>query len=294
MSAQLTEKYMVENQAINVLKNLGYQYVHGSNLTPNEKERESYRDVILKKRFLSAVKRINPWLNDELAEKVYQIVSNIDHPDPVMRGKIFYDMLISGVKLTFKEGNEEKTRLVRLIDFSNPENNEFLESNQFEVEYYYEAKKFRKPDLVVFVNGIPLAIFEFKGFNSGDTAKDAFNDHKIKMKDIPQLYQYAQVLVASDGLETKYGSPTSDWERYFVWEGIESDDDVEIEEFEEGAIYRWRGKTLTSLDVLLFGLFNRERFLEFVEDFVIYDKAGKSLIKKNSNILPVLYCEEGC
>ncbi len=280
MAAQLTEEYMVENHAISILKNLDYSYIHGSDLTPHDGERESYRDVILKKRFLSAIKRINPWLSDEMAEKVYQLVSNIDHPDPVMRGKMFYDMLISGVKLTFKEGNEEKTRLVRLIDFSNPDKNEFLASNQFEVEYYYEAEKFRRPDLVVFVNGIPLAIFEFKGFNSGDTAKDAFNDHKIKMKDTPQLYQYAQVLVASDGLETKYGSPTSDWERFFVWEGIESDDDVEIEEFEEGAIYRWKGKTLTSLDVLLFGLFNKERFLEFVEDFVIYDRAGKSLIKK--------------
>ena len=280
MAAQLTEEYMVENHAISILKNLDYSYIHGSDLTPHDGERESYRDVILKKRFISAIKRINPWLSDEMAEKVYQLVSNIDHPDPVMRGKMFYDMLISGVKLTLKEGNEEKTRLVRLIDFSNPDKNEFLASNQFEVEYYYEAEKFRRPDLIVFVNGIPLAIFEFKGFNSGDTAKDAFNDHKIKMKDTPQLYQYAQVLVASDGLETKYGSPTSDWERFFVWEGIESDDDVEIEEFEEGAIYRWKGKTLTSLDVLLFGLFNKERFLEFVEDFVIYDRAGKSLIKK--------------
>jgi len=280
MSAQLTEEYMVEEHAISILKKLGHSYTHGSNLTPHDGERESYRDVILKKRFISAIKRINPWLSDEMAERVYQLVSNIDHPDPVVRGKIFYDMLISGVKLTVKEGDEERTKLVKLIDFSNPDKNEFLASNQFEVEYYYEAEKFRRPDLVIFINGIPLAVFEFKGFNSGDTAKDAFNDHKAKMKDIPQLYQYAQVLVASDGLETKYGSPTSDWERFFVWEGIESDDDVEIEELEEGAIYRWKGKTLTSLDVLLMGLFDKTRFLEFVDDFVIYDKAGKSLIKK--------------
>jgi type I restriction enzyme R subunit len=280
MSAQLTEEYMVENHAIEVLKNLGYQYVHGSNLIPDEKERESYRDVILKKRFISAIKRINPWLNDELAEKVYQIVSNIDHPDPVMRGKIFYDMLTTGVKLTFKEGGEEKTKLVWLVDFSNPDNNEFLASNQFEVEYYYESGRFRRPDLVIFLNGIPIAIFEFKGFNSGDTAKDAFYDHKAKMKDVPQLYQYAQILVASDGLETKYGSPTSDWERFFVWEGIESDDDVEVKELEEGAIYIYKGKTLTSLDVLLLGLFEKSRFLEFIEDFIIYDKAGKGYVKK--------------
>ncbi len=280
MDANLTEEYMVENHAINVLKNLGYSYIHGSNLTPDNRERESYRDVILKKRFISAIKKINPWLNDEMAERVYQMVSSIDHPDAVIRGKMFYEMLITGVSLSYKEGNKERTRLVRLIDFSNLDNNEFLASNQFEVEFYYESGRYRRPDLVIFINGIPLAIFEFKGFNSGDTAKDAFNDHKIKMLDIPQLYQYAQVLVVSDGLETKYGSPTSDWERFFVWEGIESDDDVKVEEFEEGAIYRWKGKTLTSLDVLLLGLFRKTRFLEFIEDFVIYDKAGKGYVKK--------------
>ncbi|MBC7110163.1 MAG: HsdR family type I site-specific deoxyribonuclease, partial [Archaeoglobi archaeon] len=237
-----------------------------------------------KKRFIQAVKRLNPWLDDDKAEMVYQLVSNIDHPDPLMRGKMVYEMLTAGVKLNVKENGEDRTRLVKLVDFSSPENNDFLAANQFEVEYYFEHGRFRTPDLVVFINGIPLAIFEFKGFNSGDTAKDAFNDHKTKMNDIPQLYQYAQVLVVSDGLETKYGSPTADWERFFIWEGIESDDDVEVTEFEDEsgryAIYRWKGKELTSLDVLLLGLFNKKRFLEFVEDFVIYDKSGKSIVKK--------------
>ncbi len=81
------------------------------------------------------------------------------------------------------------------------------------------------------------------------------------MKDVPQLYQYAQILVASDGLETKYGSPTSDWERFFVWEGIESDDDVKVNGTEEGELYLYKGKTLTSLDVLLLGLFEKSNSL---------------------------------
>ncbi len=279
VQAELSEEYMVEEFAINVLKKIGYAYKHGSELTPSENERESFRDIVLKNRFLQAVKKLNPWLSDAQAERVYLIVTNIDHPDMVMRSKMFYDMLVSGVKLTVKENGEERTRLVKLIDFSDPENNEFLVSNQFEVEYYYEAGRFRIPDMVVFINGIPLAIFEFKGFNSGDTAKDAYSDHKTKMDDIPQLYQYAQVLVASDGLETKYGSLTSDWERFFVWEGIESDDDVEVQEYEEATFYRWKGKEITSLEVLLFGLFERKRFLEFIEDFVIHDRSGKNPAK---------------
>ncbi|ENN96238.1 HsdR family type I site-specific deoxyribonuclease [Methanocaldococcus villosus KIN24-T80] len=280
MVEALNEPQTVENLAIEIFKKLGYNYKHGSKLTPENKERPTYRDVILKNRFISAIKKLNPWLNDKLAEEVYKIVSNIDHPDPIIRGKIFYDMLISGVKITYKESSNEKTRIVKLIDFSNPYNNDFLISNQFEVEYYKENNKYRIPDLVVFINGIPIAIFEFKGFKSDYTAKDAFEDHKIKKEDIPQLYQYAQILVASDGLETRYGSPTSDWERFFVWEGIESDDDVIVIETEEKTIYEYKCKTLTSLEVLLLGLFDKRRLIEYIEDFIIYDKSGKEYIKK--------------
>ena len=152
----------------------------------------------------------------------------------MVKGKIFYDLLTNGVKLIFKEGKEEKTKIVKVVDFENPENNEFLAANQFTVEYQYEKEMHRRPDLVIFINGLPLAVFEFKSFNANETSRDAFNDHKTKMEDIPQLYAYAQLLIASDGFETKYGSPTSDWDRFFVWEGILSDDDVEVEEIEEG------------------------------------------------------------
>ena len=203
-TAKLNEDYVVENAAIQKFKNLGYSYIHGSKLTPEYNERESYRDTLLKNRFVKAIKNLNPWLTEELALKVYETINNIDHPDFILRGKIFYEMLTKGVKLEFKENGTEKTRFVKLIDFKNIDNNEFLVANQFEVEYYYENGRFRRPDLVVFINGIPIAIFEFKSPKSNQTAKDAFNDHKTKMKDIPQLYQYAQILVVSDGLETKY------------------------------------------------------------------------------------------
>jgi len=220
MQAQLTEDYMVEQAAINWLKDMKYSQIHGSQLTPDNGERDSFRDVILKKRFLEAIKRINPWLNESLAEEVYKKVSDIDHPDFMIKSKIFYEMLINGVKIKVKGKNEERTRIVKLIDFENLNNNEFLAANQFEVEFQYQQGLHRIPDMVIFINGLPLIIFEFKGFNAGETAKDAFNDHKIKKEDIPQLYVYAQILVVSDGLETKYGSVSSEWERFFVWEGI--------------------------------------------------------------------------
>lgn len=277
----LTEEYLVERPAIKWFKELGYEYIHGSDLIPDFNQRESYRDVILKNRFISAIKRINPYLTDELAEKVYKRVKELEHPDFVMKGKIFYELLTNGVRLTFKEGKEEITKLVKLIDFENIGNNEFLIANQFKVEYQYEKDMYRKPDLVVFINGIPIAVFEFKNFNASKTAKDAFEDHKVKIKDIPQLYSYSQIIVVSDGYETKYGSPTSDWDRFFIWEGILSDDDLEVKEISEGFYrYLYKDMELTSLEVLLKGLFRKEHLLEFIDDFIFYDKIGENYDKK--------------
>ena len=182
--AFLNEDYLVEQPAINWFKEIGYSYLPGSDLTLN-KERESYKDVILKKRFIQTIKTLNPFLTDSLAEEVYTKLKDIDHPDFIIKGKIFYEYLAKGLKLNYREREEEITRIVKLIDFENPENNEFLIVNQFKVEYYYQNNIHRIPDLVVFINGLPIAIFEFKSFNAYETAKDAYNDHKMKMKDIP-------------------------------------------------------------------------------------------------------------
>jgi len=279
MMSRLTESALVEQPAINWFKEIGYSYIHGSSL--DERERESYRHCVLKRRFINSIKRLNPWLTDELAEKVYKMVVELEHPDFTIKGKMFYNYLTEGVKLTFREGKVEKTKFVKLVDFENVENNEFLVANQFKVEYQYERGKHRIPDLVVFINGIPIAIFEVKGLNSYQTANDAFLDHKAKMNDIPQLYVYSQIIAVSDGYETKYGSPTSDWERFFVWEGIQSDDDVEVKEIEEGH-YRYihNGREITSLELLIKGLFKKEHLLEFINDFVFYEKDGETYKKK--------------
>ena len=286
--AQLTEYCLVEKPAIDWFKSLGYSYIHGSELSPENGERDSYREVILKRRFIEAIKKINQKLTDDLAEKVYREIKELDHPDWSMKSKMFYEMLVYGVKVTIQEKGESKTIIIRLIDFDNVQKNDFLVSNQFTVEYQYQNGLYRRPDLVIFVNGIPLAIFEFKSFNANETAKDAFYDHKAKMQDIPQLYAYAQILVASDGLETKYGSASSDWDRFFVWEGISSDDDLEIIDVEGSEsedkhtyyVLKDTGKKMTSLEVLIRGLFCKEHFIEYLQDFILFEMSGKRYVRK--------------
>ena len=140
----LTEDHLVEQPAINWFKEIGYSYIHGSELSPENQERDSYKDVILKKRFLEAVKRINSWLTDSLAEQVYRMLKNIEHPDFIIKSKMIYDVLVNGVKIKVKEGKEERTRLVKLIDFeeTQTQNNDFLISNQFTIEYQYLKEEY--------------------------------------------------------------------------------------------------------------------------------------------------------
>ena len=281
--ARLTEDYMVEQSAIEWFKSLGYSYIHGSELSPENEERESYRDVILKKRFIKAVKKLNPWITDQLLMEVYKKVSSIDHPDFIIKSKIFYEMLIYGVKVTFRVKGRDTSKRVKIVDLENPKNNQFLIANQFSVEYQYQNNLYRRPDLVVFINGLPLAVFEFKNFNANETAKDAYYDHKAKMEDIPQLYMYAQILGVSDGLETKYGSATSDWDRFFVWEGIFDDNDLEAKQIDENRyyyIYKPTKQEMTSLEVLLNGLFRKEHITEYLMDFIFYEKSGEKYEKK--------------
>ena len=281
MAGHLTEDYLVEQPAINWFKEIGYSYIHGSELIPDKGERESYRHCILKRRFIDAIKRINPWLNDFYAEEVYKKVIELDHPDFIMKGKLFYDYLTNGVKLTIRERREEKTRIIKIIDFETINNNEFLVANQFTVENQFQKNLYRKPDIVIFINGLPLSVFELKSFNANETARDAYLDHKLKIQDIPQLYVYSQIIVASDGYETKYGSPTSDWERFFVWEGILSDDDIEVKETIDGNYqFLYNKKELTTLEILIKGLFNKENLLEFLNDFIFYEKVGETFEKK--------------
>lgn len=274
-------EHQLEQLLIGWFKNNGYTYIHGRELLPDKGERESLRHVILKKRFISSIKRLNPGLEDEEAEEVYRKVLDLESPDWDVKSVNFYRYLTEGVKINYvDERGELRSKEVRLIDFENPGNNDFLITNQFEVKFQYQRDLRRRPDFVVFINGLPLAVGEIKSLTEGQNFKDAYKDHEEKKKDIPQLYAYAQVLVISDGYITKVGSPTSGLERFFHWEGIESDDDVKPDpEKRDSFIFRYKGEELTSLEVLVRGLFNRERFIEYLRDFIVHE-TDKGVVKK--------------
>lgn len=280
MIAEPTMEHMMEQAAIGCLKELRYPYVHGWELSPESGERESYQHVVLKERFLSAARKLNPWLSGQEAGLLYNSVADLDHGDFSEKGVIFYDMLVRGVKI--KKRGKADTRIVRLIDFENVDQNEFLCANQYTVEGPFTAGLLRRSDLVVFVNGLPVVLFEFRCFNAHETAKDAFYDHKSKKADIPQLYVYAQLLVASDGLETKYGVSTSDWDRFLLWEGVSDEADLEVKKNGKDLrsyVLKPIDREMTSYEVLLESLFRKGNLLEYLQDFVCYEKLDKTLVR---------------
>jgi type I restriction enzyme R subunit len=281
MRAEVTMEHMLEQAAIGCLIDLLYPYVHGWELSPESGERESYQQAVLKKRFLSAARRLNPWLSGPEAGLLYNSVAGLDHGDFSRKGMIFHDLLVHGLKIKKKKG-KAGTQIVRLIDFENVDQNDFLCANQYTVEGPFTTGLLRRSDLVIFVNGLPVVLFEFRYFKAQETAKDAFYDHKKKKADIPQLYAYAQILVASDGLETKYGTPTSDWDRFLLWEGVSNEADLEVKIIGKDLrsyVLKPTGREMTSYEVLLEGLFRKENLLEYLQDFAFYEKPDKAIVK---------------
>jgi type I site-specific restriction-modification system R (restriction) subunit len=152
-------------------------------------------------------------------------------------------------------GEEIIHDIVWLIDFDNPDNNDWLAVNQFTVE---EDRSRRRPDIVVFVNGIPLGVVELKNpADENATIKDAFNQFQTYKNEIPSLFPYNEILIASDGIEARLGTLTADWEWFLPWRTITGDD--------------LAPKGLPELEVLIKGIFDKQRFLDLLRYFIVFE-----------------------
>ena len=260
----LSENNLVEEPALEWLKEEGWEYLHGSELIPEKRERDSLSDVILKRRFLESLKRINPHVPEEALEEVYKKLFTIVYPDLAHTNLHFHRLLVNGVSIEYKDSKGNiKSDIVKLIDFENPENNSFLAVNQFAVKE--ENKDGVRFDIVLFINGLPIALFELK--SALRSIKNAYTQIQNYKELSPQIFYYNEVLVISNLVETKAGSLTASYDRFFKWRGIEDKYD-----YEEGKV--------PSLEVLIKGLFNKNRILEYIKDFVVFEVDKKTVIKK--------------
>ncbi len=265
MSPRVTES-TVEEATLQWLEEMGYAILPGPEIEPEgpRQERTSFGDVVLVDRLRSAVARINPQIPKEAREEAVRKLLRAEHPDLAENNRRFHRYLTDGVPVEYQAEGRMKPDQVCLVDFDHPENNDWLAVNQFTV---VEDRHTRRPDVVVFVNGLPLAVIELKDPTDPQaTIQSAFLQLQTYKAEIPSLFACNEVLVASDGTKARAGALTSDWGRFMPWRTVDGKN--------------LSPKELPQLEVLLKGIFQKGRFLELIRDFIVFEAARGGLSKK--------------
>ncbi|MCE1246231.1 MAG: type I restriction endonuclease subunit R [Firmicutes bacterium] len=258
---------VLEEAAIEWFKALGYEYFNGGEIAPETPgaERDGYPDVILRGRLTDAIGKLNGNIPPEALVDALKKVMVTQSSSFLKNNRDFHQMLTCGVDVEYMSPDGYiKGDKVKLIDFEDPVNNSWLVVNQFTV---IEETHTRRPDMVVFVNGLPLAVIELK--NAADektTIWNAFNQLQAYKEQIPSLFAYNELMIISDGLNARVGSITSDKERFVPWKTIEGDGLASL--------------SVLQLEVLIKGIFDKNRFLDYVRHFVVFEDNGNRVYKK--------------
>ncbi len=249
----------VEEAAINWFEELGYSFLHGPDIAPGESacERFSFHDVILVERLQAAIARLNPNIPQIAQEEALRKVLRIASPSLIQTNRAFHKMLRDGVEVEYPRADGSIAGdHVRLVDFADSDANDWLVVNQYTV---IEGQHNRRPDIVVFVNGLPLAVIELKNASYEDaTIWAAYAQVGTYKAEIPSLLQYNAVLVISDGLEARIGSLTANQEWFKVWRTIRGEGDAP--------------KNILELEVMVKGVFDPQRFLDLLQHFIVFEE----------------------
>ena len=265
--AHLTESD-IESAALDWLSSRGYQTLFGPDIAPDMSaaERDNYGQVVLERRLRQALARLNPRIPADALEEALRKMTRPDSPSLVANNHAFHRMLIEGipVEVQRKDGSHGHEQ-VWAIDFDEPENNEFLAVNQFTV---VENQIERRPDVVLFINGLPMAVIELKNAATENaTIWTAFNQLQTYKMQIPSLFTFNEAMVISDGVQSRIGTLTADREWFMPWRTIEGEELADTK--------------LPQLQVVLEGVFEKRRFLDLIRHFIVFeDVGGGVLIKK--------------
>ncbi|MFO0662999.1 MAG: type I restriction endonuclease subunit R [Polyangiaceae bacterium] len=257
----------VETLALQTFARLGYECLHGPDIAPDEPaaERATYGDVVLKGRLEEALRRLNPNVPQTTIYEALRILTIPDAPSLLQNNRRFHRFLREGLEVEIAtKGGEVKGERLRLVDFDNVEENDWVALSQFTV---VEGQHNRRPDVVVFVNGLPLAVIELKNAADPDaTVQDAFQQLQTYKAQIPSLFVFNELLIISDGIDARVGTITATWERFAPWRTIIGDKSAP--------------PTHLQLSILLHGVFDRGRFLDLVRNFVVFEEDRDAVVKK--------------
>ncbi len=255
----------VEDWAVEVFQSLGYEHKYGPDIGPDGDfpERASYSDILLKDRLKNSLHRLNPNLPQEAINDAYKILANPDSPSLILNNRAFHMMVTDGVPIQYQKDGRTVSEPAWLFDVEEPDNNEWLVVNQFTVQ---EGQYDRRPDTVVFINGIPLGVIELKNpEDESATVHKAYNQLGTYKAQIPSLYVYNEAMVISDGTEAKLGTLTAPWERFTSWRTVDGEKIAPV--------------SSPMLQVLIQGVFAKQHFLDMVRNFNVFHEDGGDIIK---------------
>jgi type I restriction enzyme R subunit len=268
MSPHFTES-IVEEAALAWLEALGFATLYGPSLAAGEPSAErndpDYRDIVLEGRLRHALVRLNPELPPEALEDAYRKLTRTDAPSLVERNRIVHSMLVDGVTVEYrgKDGSIAGAQ-ARVIAYEEPEENDWLAVNQFTVA---EGQHIRRPDVVVFVNGLPLAVIELKNpADENATVWKAYEQLQTYQAQIPALFTYNAALVASDGVQARIGALGASREWFKPWRTITGRDDAPA--------------SMPELRVVLEGVFDQRHFLQLLRHFTVFEDTGGGTLSK--------------
>ncbi|MGN6315886.1 type I restriction endonuclease subunit R [Trinickia sp.] len=261
----------VEQAMLEWLAALGWQTAHGPDISPPDAktlgtERDTYRDVALRRRLAAAITKLNPHIPPVARDDALRHVLNPNVPGLVNANRQLHRWLVDGVPVEFQKDGETRGDRVRLVDFTNIAANDWLAVNQLAIQ---GPKQLRRPDVVLYLNGLPIVVVELK--NPGDENADiwaAWNQLQAYHQDIPDLFNANALEVISDGTTARMGSLTSNKERFLAWRTIEGHETDPL-----GAMHE--------LETLTRGLFRRDYLLEYLHHFIVFEDDGQ-LVKKVS------------
>ncbi len=263
MTIPFNEETYAEEPALEWLRALGWGYMVGPEIAPNgaASERATWDEVLLVDRLRAALAELNPGLSRTAIGLVVELVRETASPEPVRDHLAFHELLVEGVPITTLEAGEERAVRVKLIDWEHPQRNDFLAVNQFRVVI---GQKNRRPDVLLFVNGLPLGHLEVKDpGNPAATPVGAANQVAHYVETIPKLYRFVELIGVSDLIDARLGTISTPPEHFAEWKTMEPAESA--------------GRS--ALDVLIHGVFAPERFLDLIRSFVLFEESGAKVVK---------------
>ena len=246
----------LENITMEILDELEYEYINGY-----EMDRTDYSKVILEDDLLNAIHNINSDVTDEQVKEVVRQIKNLEHNNTILNNKQFTKYLLEGCQVPINENGETRYKTIKIVDFNNISNNTFKAINQYTIIEHSE----KRPDIIIFINGLPLVVVELKSTVREDVKLiDGYNQLKgYQEVHIPTLFYYNQFMIVSDGVQARAGTITSPWSRFSEWKKIEADDEVT--------------ENMPTHKTLFYGMLRKDRLLDIINNFVLWSEDSKIL-----------------